>query len=83
MLRPPGQQPPRLVSPEIAEDGNVTFRLRAPNAESVTLTIGGDIPGVQPGSGPALGKADDGVFMLTLAAVPPGCSNRRSSATSD
>jgi len=70
-LGQPGQQPPRLVSPEIADDGDVTFRLRAPSAEAVTLNAG-DIPGADFGAGSALAKGDDGVFTLTLETVPLG-----------
>src|SRR5215831_15827435 len=40
--RPP--QPPMVVSPEVQADRRVTFRLLAPQAQSVKLT-GTDIPG--------------------------------------
>lgn len=71
-LAQPGQPPERVVSPEISGDGEVTFRLRAPSAERVTLTSGGDIPGVPFDDGLALTKGGDGLFALTLDAVPPG-----------
>jgi hypothetical protein len=43
--QPPAQPtPPRVVSPEIAAGGKVTFRIRAAEAKTVALTSGGDLP---------------------------------------
>lgn len=64
-----GRQP-RVVSPEIA-DGNLTFRLRAPDAEAVRVTSGGDIPGV-PRSGLELARNPDGVWEVTLENMDSG-----------
>src|SRR3954464_14532306 len=36
-----GRGVPPVKSPEIATDGRVTFRLRAPNAREVAVSIGG------------------------------------------
>jgi enterochelin esterase-like enzyme len=60
------QQAPRVVSPEIHADRSVTFRLRAPQAQQVTLNaswIGGtDI---------AMTKGADGVWSVTVPALKP------------
>ena len=68
----PPAAPPRLTSPEIAGDGDVTFRLRAPSAAQVRLVSGGDIPGVPFGGGLDLAKSGDGVWSFTLAAPGSG-----------
>jgi enterochelin esterase family protein len=68
-------QPPRreptpndtLVSPEIAADRKVTFRVYAPKASAVT--VGGDWVGA---SGPAkLEKDDKGVWSVTVGPLAP------------
>ncbi|HZF28469.1 MAG TPA: alpha/beta hydrolase-fold protein [Gammaproteobacteria bacterium] len=64
--------PPRVVSPEVAADGKVTFRLRAPQAQSVRLTSGGDIPQIPPNQTLELQKGGDGVWQLTIGPVDPG-----------
>jgi enterochelin esterase-like enzyme len=64
--------PPPLTSPELTADGDVILRLRAPEAESVRLTSGGDIPGLAPGTGAELTKNADGVWTITLEALEPG-----------
>jgi len=63
----------RLVSPEVHADRRVTFRLKAPNAQSVLLQSGPILN--------ALGSADgavgfhevdeEGVWSLTLGSLPP------------
>jgi enterochelin esterase-like enzyme/lysophospholipase L1-like esterase len=60
---------PQVVSPEVAADRRVTFRLFAPNA--LTVTLHGDFfrEGVP---GPALTKDAAGVWSLTLPPQPPG-----------
>jgi enterochelin esterase family protein len=63
---------PQLRSPELTEAGDVTLRLRAPEAASVRLTSGGDIPGLAPGTNDALTRTADGVWEITLAALEPG-----------
>ncbi|HEX5046404.1 MAG TPA: alpha/beta hydrolase-fold protein [Gammaproteobacteria bacterium] len=64
--------PPRVVSPEVAADRKVTFRLRAPQAQSVRLTSGGDIPQIPPNQTLELAKGGDGVWQLTIGPVDPG-----------
>src|SRR5690606_6737061 len=68
----PAQQGQPLTSAQIADGGDVTFRVRAPNASRVALTSGGDIPGLAFGGGAELTKGDDGVFMVTLEDLPAG-----------
>ncbi|MBN1844423.1 MAG: hypothetical protein JW810_01985 [Sedimentisphaerales bacterium] len=60
---------PRVVSPEVADDGKVTFRILAARATAVRLG-GTDIPGV--GSQTTLTKNDDGVWEITLGPIAPG-----------
>ena len=59
-------------SPEIAQDGKVTFRLPAPNAASVAVrnATGGfaDWPG---GNEVAMSKGDDGVWSVTAGPLKP------------
>ena len=57
--------PPPLVSPEVHADHTVTFRLRAPNAQAVNVSLEGTTP-------PAAMKKDDaGVWTYTTAALEP------------
>jgi len=63
--------PPPLTSPELMQNGDVVFRLRAPQAGAVRLTSGGDIPGLAPGIGPELTKDAEGIWTLTLPSLPP------------
>ena len=60
-------QPPRLTSPEVLANGQVTFRLWAPNASDVKLS--GDWMGPQPPS--ALTKSGDGVWSITVGPLSP------------
>ena len=64
--------PPPLVSPELTNAGDVVLRLRAPEADSVRLTSGGDIPGLNPGVGRDLARNAEGVWEVTLEALEPG-----------
>lgn len=64
-----GPQGPQVVSPEVSADRKVTFRILAPKAESVKLG-GSDIPGQ--GQSRSLAKNAEGVWEVTLEAVPPG-----------
>jgi enterochelin esterase family protein len=61
-----GPQGPRVVSPQVAE-GKVSFRILAPDAESVRLA-GSDIPGL--GRGADLLKNAEGVWETTLEIAP-------------
>ena len=60
-----------LVSPEVAPDGRVTFRLRAPNAKEVYVT--GGVPASGPGGGRLdMLKNDQGVWTVTTEPMKPG-----------
>lgn len=59
-----------MISPEVAKDRQVTFRLLALKAEKVQLVSGGDIPGL--GQGKALTKATNGVWEAVVGPLPPG-----------
>ena len=63
---PPPPRPKPIISPEIAEDRHVTFRLRAPQAQSVELR------GQWTKEKLALTKGDDGVWSLTNGPVEAG-----------
>lgn len=67
--RAPGPQGPAVVSPEVAGDCKITFRVLAPKAESVRVA-GGDIPGN--GRGAEMTKGTNGVWEASLGPVPPG-----------
>ncbi|MBN1818372.1 MAG: hypothetical protein JW828_13510 [Sedimentisphaerales bacterium] len=60
---------PQVVSPELAADGKITFRILAPKAETVRLG-GSDIPGI--GQGAEMKKNEEGVWETTLGPVIPG-----------
>ena len=62
-------QAPQFVSPEVAADRKVTFRLFAPQATAVRLSAG-DIQGL--GQNTQLTKAENGVWELTVGPVDPG-----------
>ena len=64
-----GPRGPRVVSPEVAADRNVTFRILAPKAEAVRLS-GSDIPGN--GQGAEMTKDANGVWEVTLGPIEPG-----------
>lgn len=64
-----GPRGPQVTSPEVAADRHVTFRILAPDAESVRLG-GTDIPGV--GRGAEMTKNDEGVWEVTLGPLEPG-----------
>jgi enterochelin esterase family protein len=62
-------QPPPVHSPELGTDGSVTFRLRAPEAESVLL-MGSDVPDNPRGK--PLAKDAEGIWELRLESLEPG-----------
>jgi enterochelin esterase family protein len=64
--------PPRVVSPEVAADGKVTFRIRAAESHAVALSSGGDLPQIPFGQTLPLAKGADGVWSLTMGPVAPG-----------
>jgi enterochelin esterase-like enzyme len=53
-----------IVSPEVASDRRVTFRLRAPDAKAVTVS--GDF-----GSDAEMKKSDDGLWSVTIGPLAP------------
>src|SRR5215475_11833251 len=59
----PGRGPAPVRSPEVAPDGKVTFRLRAPNAKEVAVTGIGQRLTMQ--------KDDQGVWSATTDALKP------------
>jgi enterochelin esterase-like enzyme/lysophospholipase L1-like esterase len=60
---------PQVVSPEVAADRRVTFRLYSPNAKLVTLN--GDFF-AEAAAGPAMALGANGVWSHTLPPQPPG-----------
>src|SRR5690349_1026102 len=63
------QNPPRpapAISPEIASDGKVTFRVRAAKAQEVSLRGQWNRQPI------SLTKGDDGIWSVTLDTVPAG-----------
>jgi len=68
----PPAAPPRVLSPEVAADGKVTFRLRAAEAKAVALSSGGDLPQIPFGQNLPMQKGADGVWSLTIGPVDAG-----------
>jgi len=74
----PGQG--AVKSPEVAPDGRVTFRLRAPNAKEVFVAgVGAPAAAGAPGAGPGRGglrlnmqKDDQGIWSATTDPMQPG-----------
>jgi enterochelin esterase family protein len=72
-----GPQGPVVVSPEILSDRRVTFRILAPEAQTVGLR-GSDIrllasaPGGPPNPGPPFVKGENGVWEATIGPIDPG-----------
>jgi enterochelin esterase-like enzyme len=72
-----GPQGPVVVSPEILSDRRVTFRILAPEAQTVGLR-GSDIrllasaPGGAPNPGPPFVKGESGVWEATIGPIDPG-----------
>src|SRR5438128_1345958 len=60
-----GQQGPRVVSPEVAPDKKVTFRLLAPKAGTVVLYGSWDV-----GTNIPMTKDDQGVWSVTVGPLP-------------
>ena len=58
-------RPRPVLSPEVHPNHEVTFRLRAPEAETVVLT-GEFMPGPLP-----MAKGDDGVWSVTYGPIEP------------
>jgi enterochelin esterase-like enzyme len=61
-----------VISPEVRDDRTLTFRLRAPNANTVGLTGGPILLALGKGSTPVpFEKGADGVWTLTVGPVKP------------
>src|SRR6266853_801454 len=59
------QAPPRIVSPEVQSDGRITFRLRAPNALKVEVSVEGEGPATP------MQKDEQGVWSATVGPLQP------------
>lgn len=66
----PPRRPPPLVSPELANDGSVTFRFRAPKANEVKVSG-------QFGAETGLSKDEQGLWTATIPNVAPGVHEYR------
>lgn len=61
-----------LNSPEVHDDNTVTFRLKAPKAETVNLTGVALLTGLGSGNEPIpFTKSDDGIWTLTVGPIKP------------
>ncbi|MBI4910644.1 MAG: esterase [Acidobacteria bacterium] len=67
--QPPGGRVPPLVSPEVAPDGSVTFRLRAPNAKEVYVT---GVNANAPEGRLDMQKNEQGIWTATTGPMKPG-----------
>jgi enterochelin esterase-like enzyme len=70
--QPRGTAAPVVVSPEVSETREVTFRLLASKAETVQLNSGGDFPGIGSGQGRGLIRDADGIWSVTVGPLAPG-----------
>ncbi len=61
-----------VTSPELLSNGDVVLRLRAPEAGSVKVMSGGDIPGLSPRDGMPMTRGSDGIWSVTFADMRPG-----------
>lgn len=64
-----GPQTPPVISPEVTPDRRVTFRINAPQAQTVRVSAG-DIPGL--GQTGVMTKGENGVWTFTSSPLPPG-----------
>ena len=62
--RPRGQRPAPVVSPEVHPDRTVTFRVRAPNAQKVSVS------GEWPGGEKEMTRGEQGVWSVTVGPLP-------------
>ncbi len=69
--------PPPVVSPEIAANGDVTLRLRAPQAGKVEVVSGGDVPAIPVQGGLPLTKGADGVWQVSFPKLASGAYRYR------
>jgi enterochelin esterase-like enzyme len=61
-----------LISPDVKDDGTVTFRLRAPEARTVALSGGPILLAIGKGNTPIpFEKGADGIWTLTVGPVKP------------
>ncbi len=64
-----GAPQPQVISPELAADRRITFRILAPQAQAVRLAAG-DIQGL--GQATQLTKGENGVWEITVGPIDPG-----------
>ena len=69
--------PPAVVSPETAANGDVTLRLRAPQAGKVEVISGGDVPAIPVQGGLPLAKGADGVWQVSFPKLASGAYRYR------
>ena len=61
-----------LISPEVTDKGTVTFRLKAPDAQTVALTGGPILLAIGKGTAPIpFEKGADGIWTLTVGPLKP------------
>src|SRR4051812_32036247 len=64
-----GNQPPPVVSQELSADRKITFRIYAPQAQTVRLSAG-DIPGANQAA--TFTKGENGIWEASVGPVAPG-----------
>ncbi len=74
---PAAPPPPPVVSPEIAANGDVTLRLRAPQAGKVEVVSGGDVPAIPVQGALPLTKGADGVWQVSFPTLASGAYRYR------
>lgn len=66
------QRPAPIVSPDVQDDGKVILRLRAPDANKVTVNSGEIKTILGQDQNMEMTKDENGVWSLTLGPLPPG-----------
>src|SRR5262245_32538476 len=69
--QPRFQPGPQVVSPEVSQDRQVTFRILAPKAGVVQLASSGDIPGIGFGQAKPMTKGTNGIWEVSAGPLPP------------
>ena len=64
-----GAPQPAVISPEVTADRHITFRINAPQAQTIRMNAS-DIPNL--GQSSALSKGENGVWSTTVGPVEPG-----------
>ncbi len=66
------RRPPVVISPEVSDTREVTFRVRAPEAAKVRIAGSGDLPRAGNGQSAEMSRGEDGVWFISMGPLAPG-----------